>query len=240
MREFVFTIKYDRGIDPLTDRFIDHPSMLAKSLSCCVTKRSMWRVDRITGSNEALSALESVYLDTDHCNECVGGTGCGSRRDYEILETDTGTRTIYAYRTEMEGCHSIPYYAVQLFGDGLLFQTTRRENEYRWRILMREDAAVGALYDRIQRNLRSGVRIELDQVGTTTRWRDTTVTVADLPSAQREALIAAAERGYYELPRKTSVAEVAADIGVPRSTLQYRLQRAESWLATRFSDVLSF
>jgi len=81
MREFVFTIKYDRGIDPLTDRFIDHPSMLAKSLSCCVTNRSMWRVDRITGSNEALSALESVYLDTEHCNECFGGRNCHSRCD---------------------------------------------------------------------------------------------------------------------------------------------------------------
>ncbi|MFH5800631.1 helix-turn-helix domain-containing protein [Haladaptatus sp. CMAA 1911] len=240
MREFVFTVKYDRGIDPLTDRFIDHPSMLAKSLSCCVTERSMWRVDRITGPTEALSALESVYLDTDHCNECVGGSDCRSRRDYEILETNSGTRTIYAYRSEMEGCHSIPYYAVRLFGDGLLFQTTRRENEYRWRILMREDVAVGALYDRIQRNLRSGVRIELDQLGTTTRWHEPTITVADLPSAQREALIAAAEHGYYEMPRKTSVAEVAEDVGVPRSTLQYRLQRAESWLVTRFSDVLSF
>ncbi|MFC6731711.1 helix-turn-helix domain-containing protein [Haladaptatus sp. GCM10025893] len=35
-------------------------------------------------------------------------------------------------------------------------------------------------------------------------------------------------------PRETTLAELADEIGVPQSTLQYRLQRAESWLASGF------
>ncbi|WP_266082051.1 helix-turn-helix domain-containing protein [Haladaptatus caseinilyticus] len=234
MREFIFTIEYDPGIDPITDIFIDYPATMAKSLACCVTARSMWRVDRITGPTDALSSLETIYLDSKHCNECLGSRNCHTPSEYAELDSDTNQRTIYTYQPEIEGCHSVPYRAAQQLGDGLLFQTTRNESQYEWRILMRDKTAVGELYDTIQQELRDGVRIELDQLGTPAHWCEEAVTIADLPYAQREALIAAVEQGYYETPRETSVEDIADSVGVPRSTLQYRLQRAESWLATRF------
>jgi predicted DNA binding protein len=62
------------------------------------------------------------------------------------------------------------------------------------------------------------------------------VTVADLPHEQREALRTAVGMGYYETPKATTVADVAEALDVPRSTLQYRLQRAEAWLARQFVD----
>nr|WP_255565246.1 helix-turn-helix domain-containing protein [Haloferax sp. Atlit-4N] len=46
---------------------------------------------------------------------------------------------------------------------------------------------------------------------------------------------AALTRGYYEEPRKASVSEIAEEIDVPSSTLQYRLNRAEAWLAEQFA-----
>ncbi|MFH5801153.1 helix-turn-helix domain-containing protein [Haladaptatus sp. CMAA 1911] len=236
MREFIFTIEYDSGVDPITDVFIDYPSTMAASMACCVTTRSMWRVDRITGSENALDELDTVYLDPQHCNECLGTENCHTPSEYSVLDREARQRTIYTYRPEIENCHSIPYRAAQQLGDGLLFQTIRYGSQYEWRVLMRDEAAVGELYDTIQQNLHDGVRIELNQLGTPGYWSEEAVTIADLPHEQREALTAAVEHGYYETPRETSVAEIADGVGVPRSTLQYRLQRAEAWLASRFVD----
>lgn len=42
MQEFVFTVTYDRGSDPITDVFIDHPEVVMTSLSCTVTEDSIW------------------------------------------------------------------------------------------------------------------------------------------------------------------------------------------------------
>ena len=38
----------------------------------------------------------------------------------------------------------------------------------------------------------------------------------------------------YETPRETTAETIAAALDVPQSTFQYRLQRAEAWLATQF------
>ena len=55
-----------------------------------------------------------------------------------------------------------------------------------------------------------------------------------VPAEQREALQTAVEHGYYETPRKVDLSELAAEIGIPRSTLSYRLRRAEAQLAKQF------
>lgn len=44
---------------------------------------------------------------------------------------------------------------------------------------------------------------------------------------QRRALLSAHDRGYYELPRETTTADVAADLGVQRRTAEDHLRRAE-------------
>jgi predicted DNA binding protein len=234
MREFVFTIRYESGSDPLMDVFIDHPQTIATSLACSVTSESMWRLDRVSGPLTALDALEETLFDTDRCEECIGSRNCHGVSEYEIVAATERSRTIYAYRPEMEGCHSIPYLAAVQLGDGLLFETIRREHQYRWRILLREDAAVGELYDTLQTDLREGIGLDLQHLSTPTHWGDAVVTVADLPSEQRVALEAAVEHGYYEQPRTSTAADVADELELPQSTFQYRLQHAEAWLASRF------
>ncbi len=56
-----------------------------------------------------------------------------------------------------------------------------------------------------------------------------------LPAEQREALQAAVEYGYYETPREIELGARRSARG-PRSTLSYRLRRAESTLARTFVD----
>ena len=49
MREFAFTITYERGADHLMDVFIDHPGLYARTVSCHATEDTMWRLDEVTG-----------------------------------------------------------------------------------------------------------------------------------------------------------------------------------------------
>ncbi len=55
--------------------------------------------------------------------------------------------------------------------------------------------------------------------------------VSNLSPEQEAALRSAVEHGYYESPRKVDVSELAEHLDVPRSTLTYRLRRAEEHLA---------
>jgi predicted DNA binding protein len=59
-------------------------------------------------------------------------------------------------------------------------------------------------------------------------------TAEPVPPAQREALQAAIEHGYYETPRQIDLSDLAAIVEVPRSTLSYRLRRAEAQLVKQF------
>lgn len=194
----------------------------------------MWRLDRVRGPPPALDAIEEVLFESERCEECIGSRNCHGGSEYEVVAATERSRTIYVYRPELEGCHSIPYLATVQLGDGLLFETTRREHQYRWRILLREDTAVGELYDTLQTDLREGIELDLQHLSTPTHWGDVAVTIADLPSEQRMALEAAVEHGYYEQPRASTAAEIATELGLPQSTFQYRLQHAEAWLASRF------
>ncbi|ELZ21736.1 Bacterio-opsin activator HTH domain-containing protein [Haloterrigena salina JCM 13891] len=47
----------------------------------------------------------------------------------------------------------------------------------------------------------------------------------DLTAAQRDALVAAAERGYYRVPRETTTAELADDLGITHQAISELLRR---------------
>jgi predicted DNA binding protein len=235
MREFAFTVTYGAGADPVADVFREWPSAMARTVACCVTADSAWRLDRLTGPEAALEPLTESYLDGDRCTECLGPHNCGAGGQTELLASSRGRRTVYAYRPE-RGCHSVPFVVADHLGDGLLFAATRAGADYEWRVLMRDAAPVGEAFEAIQRGVREGVDVTLTGLGEATHWCESSVTVADLPAEQREALRTAVEYGYYETPKETTVAEVAEALSVPRSTLQYRLQRAEAWLASQFVE----
>lgn len=59
-----------------------------------------------------------------------------------------------------------------------------------------------------------------------------------LSPRQREVFLAAHRRGYYELPRETTTAEVAGVVGVERRTAEHHLRRAEQKLADALVDYL--
>lgn len=90
--------------------------------------------------------------------------------------------------------------------------------------------------DAVSAELRDGVTVDLEHVTEHQGWRAGALTATELPHAQREAIKAAVTHGYYETPRECTITELSERLGVARSTLQYRLQRAESQLFAAFVD----
>lgn len=60
----------------------------------------------------------------------------------------------------------------------------------------------------------------------------------ELSARQREVFVTAYERGYYELPRKTTTEEIADAVGVERRTAEDHLRRAEKKLADSVVEYL--
>lgn len=235
MRELVFSIEFDRGADPLMDVFVDFPRAEARMIACAVAPGNSWRLDRLTGPEAALRELDDVFLDPDRCNECLDGREtCGATREYEVLERDATSRVVYTYLVEPGYCHSIPPLATEHLGFGALYDALRREATYEWHLLLPDDGELGSLHDALRGGLRDGLSLDVRRLSRPTHWFDRFTLTDDLDFEQRQALETAVESGYYETPRRVTLEALADRLDLPRSTLRYRLRRAEAWLVGQY------
>ena len=236
MREFVFTLEYRPGAYRLADVFISHPELIASAITISVSKSGMWRLDRVRGSTAALEAFERTFTDPATCIECGGDHGeCTSEWTFEILAEDRNAMTVYSYLERLpEYCHSISHLAIRAFGDGLVFDAQRRANVYEWRILMPDRHPIGQLFDRLEDGFDDDISLTLRQITSPSRWDGGVTSIADLPHEQREAVEMAVREGYYSTPRSIDLATLATRMDVPKSTLRYRIRRAEARLIESF------
>ncbi|MFT4889806.1 MAG: putative DNA binding protein [Halobacteriales archaeon] len=72
------------------------------------------------------------------------------------------------------------------------------------------------------------VDVEIDEIGSYDGGPD--APAAKLSERQRDAVLAALERGYYDTPRRATHDDVAEAIGIAPSTASEHLQKAESKL----------
>lgn len=228
MHEYVFTAEYEQGADPLTDVFIAHPQLVGTALRVSVSSAGLWRVDRYSGPEPALERLLDVVTDPAVCNECLGEhPACTVRGEHEVVQDDAERRLVYSYADEGRDCHSVPYAAGRTLGDGVLFDAHRRGNVYEWRVLVPGEAGAGDLFDRLQDGLPEGVTVSLTEAGSPSGPRGLRADPVGLSPDQREAIETAVALGYYGTPREASLREVADALDLPKSTLRYRLRRAE-------------
>jgi predicted DNA binding protein len=82
------------------------------------------------------------------------------------------------------------------------------------------------------REVSDTVRLRrISETPTATAPRETVnVSLDTLTETQRETLRRAVEAGYFDTPRRTSLAELAAEFGVSKSAVSRRLQAAERHL----------
>ncbi|MEY7847899.1 helix-turn-helix domain-containing protein [Natrarchaeobius sp. A-rgal3] len=238
MREFVFALEYESGTNPVADVLAEYPATSIRSLSCHVSADSLWRVDHANGSDEALEALERAYETADYFADCLVKDDCGADCEVQVLDRSNETLVVYTYWERTEVCTSVPHVALEHLGDGLLFETYREGRRYRWRIVLGNDAPIHDFFGALGDEVGECTGMEMLRLTELDPARNDADTDHEngLPDEQREALHAAVERGYYQTPRGVELSELADELGIPRSTLSYRLRRAESALATSFVE----
>jgi DNA-directed RNA polymerase specialized sigma24 family protein len=230
MREFTFGIVYERGADELMDVFIENPALTAVSFDGCVLEDQFWRLERLTGPSDALDEVERLRYDDAYDGESVTAEPCEADRYHDTIERRPGRRLLYSYLSGVRGGRSVHTMAGRILDPGALFETRRRGHRHEWRVFLRSDRNVGTLYDNLTGHLREGLSFETGHLREAESWEPELPTETTLPGEQRLALRAAFERGYYDTPSRTTLEEIAEELDVPRSTLSYRLRRAESQL----------
>jgi predicted DNA binding protein len=130
-------------------------------------------------------------------------------------------------------CASVPHIAREHLGEGVLFETRHEGRHYTWRLIHSGEGDVAAFFDALEAAVGDCARMEMLRTADTSA-RDSESASSDLSPEQEAALRAAVEHGYYESPRAVDVGELADHLDVPRSTLTYRLRRAEQHLAEEY------
>lgn len=115
-------------------------------------------------------------------------------------------------------------YAYVETGATILDATGQRDS---WSLRMRfdDDDAVSAFHDYCR---REGIPFTLDHLYYPSQPMGGGQ--FGLTSTQRETLVTALERGYYDVPRKLDMTELADELGTTQQTLSKRFRRAHSTL----------
>jgi predicted DNA binding protein len=233
MRELVFALRYEPGRNRVADTLAEHPDARIRSLSLHATDRRLWRVDHATGSPDALDDIEETFLTADYYADCLATEHCGATQSTQVLDHADETLVLYSTWERTPTCASVPHLARDHLGNGVLFETRHEGRHYTWRIIHSGEGDVAAFFDALEDAIGDRAQMEmLRTADTTVSNRDVTETNG-LSVEQEAALQAAVEHGYYESPRELDVGELADHLDVPRSTLTYRLRRAEEHLAKR-------
>ena len=235
MRELVFALEYEPGCNRVADTLADHPDARIRSLSLHATSESLWRVDHATGDPDALADIEETFLDTDYYADCLATEDCGAPQTTEVLDQGDGRLVLYSHWERTPTCASVPHIALDHLGDGVLFETRHEGRHYTWRVIHAGDGDAAAFFNALEAAVGDCARMEMLRTAETARPAE----VPDhgetaLSPEQEAALRAAVEHGYYESPREVDVSDLAAHLDVPRSTLTYRLRRAEEYLAKQY------
>lgn len=235
MRELVFALAYEPGCNRVADALSSHPEARIRSLSLHATADRLWRVDHVAGSPAALEAIEAAFLESDYYADCLATESCGATQSTEVVDHAADTLVLYSYWERTSACASVPHLAREHLGEGLLFDTRNEGAHYTWRIIHSGEGDVAAFFDDLESAAGDCARLELlrssDRSGAQPLDSDGDHT---MPAAQADALAAAVEHGYYESPREVDVGDLASHLDVPRSTLTYRLRRAEEFLAKEY------
>ncbi len=243
MREFVFALEYEPESNPVADILAEFPETQLRSLSCHVTTDTLWRVDHIGGAEEALDAVADVVATADYYADCLVRRDCQGEWETRVLDRAADTLILYSYWKRTVACTSIPHLALEHFGDGLIFETTWRGRRYQWRLILPGDAKLTPFYDTLEAEIAETAGVDIVRV------KDTDASDLDIAEGendqflspeQESAVRAAVEHGYYETPRAIETYELAELLGIPGSTLSYRLRRAEAHLAGSYVKNMPF
>ena len=233
MREFVFALEYAPETNAVADILAANPETKIRSLSCHVTSNHLWRVDHITGRQDALDKLTETVANTEYYTDCLARRDCEADWETQVLDRNEDALVLYSYWTRTPACTSIPHLALDHFGDGLIFETRWAGRQYEWHIIASDSTSFGDFQNAIQFEIDETTGVTFLRIGNTTTAASKTAE-STLTPEQDAAIRAAIEHGYYQTPREIETYELAEKLDIPGSTLAYRLRRAEAQLAETY------
>lgn len=236
MYDFSFEITYDPGSDESVDLFIDRKSLRSEAIYSCLDPGELWTLESLTGDPEDLRAVDELLLDEFIDRESVSGRECSFSRTTSLLTDEHRRRVAYTYVSDVDFCESVPFIVAKYVDGGVLFEQTRTGDTVRWRVLLQDDSKVGYLYDTLSAKLGDGLSFSFKHLTEVDSWDSGLLPQTDIRPEQREILAVAVNRGYFETPREVTLDELADELEIPRSTVSYRLRRATSELAKRFTN----
>lgn len=234
MREFVFVIRYDAGADQLMDLFVETPEARSSAFICSTADEALWRLDRVTGPKPVVDRATALLTGETYDSLSISDRPCEGRRYTDVLEDGPQSSVVYTYVDDIGRCDAVPLITNRYVSGAVLFEVTRQGDTERWRILLEDDEKVGMLYDTLGGTLRDGLSFRFEHLSDATESPTNPLSSVSLRPEQRSVLELAAEEGYYETPRETTLDDIAAMLDTPRSTVSYRLRRAEAELVAQF------
>ncbi len=108
--------------------------------------------------------------------------------------------------------------------EGVVLSAVASGGIWNFRALFPERAALSRAYDYAE---EIGIRLQITAIY---RMEDEREGRFGLSDGQHEAIRVATERGYYDVPRKTSLEELADELEVSHQSLSERLRRAQKAL----------
>lgn len=235
MREFVFDLVYEETPGPLQQLFTHTTGVSSRGVSGSIDAEEFWRLERFEGPTDRLSELTSTDESELLAVEQITPANCEGAVHRELLKRTDSMCELYYHLQDIGNCESVATLAAEYIGPDVLFEFKRSQNRETWTVIMESDDGVGLFYDAIQVSLQEGIRFEFGHIGQASTRRTGLFAPKNLPPEQREALVEAVGRGYYEKPRQITLDELSTELDCPRSTLSYRLRSAESRLAKSFA-----
>ena len=236
MYDFSFEITYEPGADEYVDLFIDRESLQSEATYSCLDPTELWKLESVTGDAADLAAADELLLDESVDRESISARACRSDRTTSLLTDEQRRRVTYTYVSDVDYCESVPLITAKYVDGGVLFEQTRSGDTVRWRVLVQDDSKIGLLYDTLSAKLGDGLSFSFEHLTEVDHWESELLSRPDVRAEQRETLLLAVERGYFDTPRGVTLDELAAELEEPRSTVSYRLRRATAELAKRFAD----
>ncbi|WP_396613924.1 helix-turn-helix domain-containing protein (plasmid) [Haloferax sp. S1W] len=235
MREAVFSLKYSSECNALANILDRYPDTRIRSISLHATAKSLWQVSHAAGPSDSLDAIKNVFFESDYHTGCLTTKNCGTTQEAQVLEHSNDTLIVYSYWERTPSCTLIPHIALDHLGEGVLFKTRNVGTTCTWRIVHSGSGDTRAFFDELEDNLSGSVDLKIERLTDASYPLDDD-TNDELSPRQEEALRTAIEQGYYKMPRDADAADIADELDVPRSTLNYRLRRAEAKLVPRYFD----
>jgi hypothetical protein len=236
MHEFAFTITYDDDVDEYAQAFIENESLQSEAVYACLDPSQLWVLETVTGDAQEVSTVSDLVLDESLDRESVSGRPCEATRRTSRLASDPRRLVTYTYVTDVTYCDAVPFIAAKYVTDGVFFRQTRTGATAHWEVFVQNDDKIGLLYDTLSARLGDGLHFSFDHVTEVAEWDSQLLSPDGVRAEQRDVLVVAVERGYFETPREVTLDELAAELDLPRSTVSYRLRRATAELAKAFVE----